>query len=87
MKIKYGNNENCRNTIREKPHEHIETWCLQNRKQTEVKERYSGKGFSIVWATSLALPPGLGVAKSGGRSEGNLDCCGGLKHREYLLLS
>lgn len=87
MKIKYGNNENCRNTIHEKPHEHIVPWCLQNRKQTEVKELYSGKGFSIIRAMSLALPPGLGVAKSGGRGEGNHDCGGGLKHREYLLLS
>lgn len=45
MKIKYGNNENCRNTIQEKPHQHIMTWCLQNRKQTIVKEFYNRKGF------------------------------------------
>lgn len=45
MKIKYGNNENCRNTIQEKPHQHIMTWCLQNRKQTIVKELYNRKGF------------------------------------------
>lgn len=34
MKIKYGNNENCRNTIHEKPHEDIVIWRLQHRKQT-----------------------------------------------------
>ena len=33
-RIKYGNNENCRNNIQENPHEHIEIWCLQNRKHS-----------------------------------------------------
>ena len=36
MKIKYGNNENCRSTIHENPHQHIEIWCLQNRKQINL---------------------------------------------------
>ena len=34
MKIKYGNNKNCRNTIHENPYEHVEIWCLQNREQS-----------------------------------------------------
>ena len=34
MKTKYGNNENCRKNIHENPQEHIEIWCLQNRKHS-----------------------------------------------------
>lgn len=61
MKIKYGINDNCRNTIHEKPQEHIVTRRLQNTKQITVKKLYSWKGFSVIRANSLALLPGLGM--------------------------
>lgn len=45
VKTKYSTNENCRNNICEKPHKQIVCWCLQNIKQTTVKELYSWKEF------------------------------------------
>lgn len=42
MKIKYGDNESCRNTIQENPQQHIGLWCLQSRKQTTVHELLEG---------------------------------------------
>lgn len=45
MKIKYGNNENCRSTVQENPHQNIEIWCLQNTTQTILMGLHNWKGL------------------------------------------
>ena len=82
MKIKYGNNENCRKNIQENPHEHIEIWCLQNRKHSYRSLQLEGIVAHVGQVS--CLNQGWSRGRAGG---GTTIARVGVKHRGYLLLS
>lgn len=84
MKIKYGDNENCRNTIQEDPQEHIVLRCLQSRKQTTVHELLEEILGQMGQAPCSAARAGDGM--EGNQPEGSC-LIGDLSHTQYLLLS
>lgn len=87
MKIKYGHNDNCRNTIQEKPHEHVVTWCLQNREQTrQSASQLEGILLRDHMGHVSCSAAGLGVEERGGktRCRNSID---GVSDPEYLPLS
>ena len=81
-RIKYGNNENCRNNIQENPHEHIEIWCLQNRKHSYRSLQLEGIAAHVGQVPCLIQ--GWSRGRAGG---GTMIAWVGVKHRGYPLLS